>query len=247
MNRRHPWVDLLFGQVSLATSTVVLAVFGALGGDKGWRIWIIGIVAGFVVLHAFVNASRERDIFRRLGREYDRVQRRGVQVVADLGELAGRQFDLWMVDLYLHRPRWCVKKDWPLLRRESVLERALAVSLIDVRPQPPLVEESSGPLWRTFVDGSTLNWFNKSLYRSDFDNSWNTLDEATNILLAEAYGVLTTCPLVDHLHKDCLGVLAVHVKPENDTIHKALVTLNTDQARRRLNEACVELHGLLSR
>ena len=247
MKKRQSWTDLLFGNVSLTVWTVILAVFGALGNGTGWRIWLIGISAGFLVLQAVVNSSRDRDILRRLARDYDRVQRRGVQVIADLGELAGRQFDLWMLDLYLKKHKWSIQNTWPLIGRDQVLERALAVSLIDVRPQPTSVERSSGPLWTSFSASRTLLWFNKATYRSATENAWDQLDDATNADLAAEYGVLSICPVVDQLDKGCIGVLAIHVKSERDAIHKALATLNSDPARRRLKEACVELHGLLAR
>lgn len=116
------WMDILWGPVTVSIATVVLAVASVVGGeDRPWA-WVIGSAA-FIIVHTIVSSIREQSIVRRLGRDYDRVQRRAVQVVADLGQLAADQFDLWMVDLYLPTRRYRLSKTRPFLIRERELSR----------------------------------------------------------------------------------------------------------------------------
>ena len=247
MNERHLWANLVFGNVTLAVATVTLAAISTVSSnDRPW-IWIIASSAVFIIIHAAVNTIRDKSIVRRLGRNYDRIQRRGVQVIADLGQLAGDQFDLWMIDLYLPNFEWSFNSQWPLLQRNRVLSRQLAVSLIDMRPQPPSVDSVSSPHWLSFENTQPLIWFNKDIHTSNDDNAWDTLDEATNAELAKDYGVLSIYPLVDQLGKDCVGVLTIHVEPEGNSVLKALGVLQSTLGRHRLTNTCVELNGLLAR
>lgn len=70
---------------------------------------------------------------------------------------------------------------------------------------------------------------------------------SSNARLAAVYGALSVAPLVDQLGKKCVGVLVVHVAPEPDRALRALGALTTPEGRRRLNNACVEMNGLLAR
>ena len=245
---RHPWVDLVFGRVSLALATAVLAIASAVGGDKRPWFWIIGSVT-FIIVHTAVNAARDRSIVRRLGRDYDRVQRRAVQVVSDMGQLAADRFDLWMIDLYLPSWRRSFVSHWPFIERERVLSRQLSVSLIDARPQPPSVDLSTGPHGKCFKEAQPLLWFDQEVHGPSpgTHNAWGTFDEGTNAKLARVYGVLSVSPLVDQLGKHCVGVLAIHVEPERDMALKALGALQSPKGRLRINNACVDLNGLLLR
>jgi hypothetical protein len=245
MPGRHPWGDLVFGKVTLALATVVLAVASATSGSGRW-VWIVGSAA-FILLNTAVNAARDRSIVRRLGRDYDRVQRRAVQVVADLGQLAADRFDLWMIDLYLPRWKWSYVWRFPFLEREQELSRQLSVSLVDARPQPPSVPISSGPHGTCFQQAKPLLWFLDRVQDLSSFNASDLFDDTTNDELAKVYGALSVSPLVDQLGNNCVGVLAVHVKPERDLALKALGALQSADGRRRINNACVELNGLLTR
>lgn len=246
MPGRGAWGELIWGPVTLAVATVTLAIVSAVGGSKRPWPWIIGS-AGFIILHTVVNSIRNRNIARRLGNDYERIQRRAVQVVSDLGQLAADNFDLWMIDLYLPRWRYSWKRGWPFLTRQRELSRQLSVSLIDARPQPPTLDAGAGPHGRCFSEAAPLIWFNQHEDSAAPDNAWSSFDEQTNIRLSEVYGALSVSPLVDQLGKNCLGVLAVHVESDPDKTVKALGALRSTEGKRRINNACVELNGLLAR
>src|SRR4051794_17849614 len=104
---KEGWIDFIWGPITVAVAAAVLAIASASGGkDRPW-LWIVGS-ATFIVVHTVVSHVREQSVLRRLGTDYDRVQRRAVQVVADLGQLAAEKYDLWMVDLYLPGARWAL-------------------------------------------------------------------------------------------------------------------------------------------
>lgn len=240
------WSDLLWGPVTLAAATTILAIASAVGGNHRPWPWIIGS-AGFIVLHTAVNSARDRSIVRRLGRDYDRVQRRAVQVVSDLGELAAAKYDLWMVDLYVPAARWSLTRTRPFLHRSTELHRELSVSLMDTRSQPPVVDIANGPHGECYSKGQPIIWFDPDEHGATSDNRWDHYDDDENANLAAVYGVLSVTPVMDQLGKNCNGVLAVHVQPEREAAVQALGLLRSQEGRRRLNNACVELNGLLSR
>lgn len=225
---------------------MVLAVASAVGGENRPWAWIIGS-AGFIVIHTTVSASRERSIVRRLGRNYDQVQRRAVLVISDLGQLSGDQFGLWMVDVYLSKIHWAFTARAPFLLRERVLSREISVSLVDARSQPPLLDKQAGPHGKCFHENKSLLWINEKIHGKTPDNAWAAMEPSTNEELSESYGVLNVSPLVDQLGRGCVGVLAIHVKPEGEVILKALGALRSPHGLHRINRACVELQGLLVR
>lgn len=240
------WSDLVWGPVTVSIAAAVLAIASAVGGDDRPWPWIIGS-AGFIVVHTAVNAARDQSIVRRLGRDYDRVQRRAVQVVSDLGELAAAKYDLWMIDLYVPATLWRIKRTWPFFAKRLELRRQLSVSLVDARPQPPVVDISTGPHGECYSTSEPLIWFDPSEHGHAPGNRWDQYDGAANGRLAAVYGVLSITPVVDQLGKNCNGVLAVHVEPEREAAVQAIGVLQSHEGRRRLHNACVELNGLLSR
>ena len=243
---REAVADFVWGPITVSIATAVLAIASLAGGDDRQWAWVIGS-ASFIVIHAAVGHYREQSVARRLGRDYDRVQRRAVQIVADLAQLAADQFDLWMVDVYLPRRRVSLKRARPFIERPMTLERQLSVSLIDTRVQPPVVSASEGPHGLCFSSKRPLLWFDEPAGTISTDNSATSFLPAMNADLAAAYGALSVSPINDQLGKRCLGVLAVHVEPEADKALRALGALRSAEGRRRLTNACVELNGLLGR
>lgn len=242
MHLRSPWADIAFGPFTLTLATIVFTVAITLGT---WPVTIGS--AGFIILHSAANVARDRSIVRRLGRDYDLVQRRAVQVVSDLGQLAADQFDLWMVDLYLCEWDWSPKLRRPFKLPERVLSRQLSVSLIAERHPPPTTDLQSGLHGMCFQEAKPFLWINEAIHGESPDNAWATLEDSSNNELTKSYGVLNVSPLIDQLGKRCVGVMAVHVGPERDVVHKALGALRSPQGCHRINNACVELHALLVR
>ena len=240
---RYPWVELIFGRVTLAIATVVLAIACTV---MSW-VFIVGS-AIFLIVHTVINSARDQNIVRRLGINYDRVQRSATQLISDLGHLS--RFDIWMVDIYLPARRWSLSGKPFFINRSRILSRQLSVSLIDSLHQPPSVGPSSGPYLQSFERAEPLLWFDRDRHRDHpVEASLAFYETAKSDLaknLAKTYGMLGVFPLVDQLNKNCIGVLAVHVKPELDIALMALGVLQTEQGRYRINNACVELNGLLA-
>lgn len=243
---RNPWLELLASKLTLAAATVVLTIASSVSGDdRPWK-WII-VSAAVIVGHAWITARRDREVIRRLGKDYHRVQRRVLQIVADLGALAGDQYDLWMVDLYVAETRFAPQRSWPWIRRSQRLVRALSVSLLDARQQPPVIDLDQPAHGECFSDSTPVIWFDPSQLPDDMpENRWGHYDQQVNADLAAAYGVLALQPVVDQLDRNCIGVLAVHVQPSAAATVKALGALRSAFGRRRVRDAAVDLNGWLS-
>lgn len=227
----------------MALAAGLLTVLEFVLDHRGLWTWIIVSCAALIVVNTTIAATTDQSIVRRLGREYDSIQSRSVQIVSDLGELT--QFDLWMVDLYLFKRNYQFVWRWRFLSIEQVLSRQLSVSLIDARSQPTSVSVTSGPHANCFRSARPVTWFDPSLLETRADNLWNILSQSENERLSREYGVLDLSPLVDHLGRGCVGVLAVHVEPSPDKTLRALGALLSPEGRRRLKNACVELHRML--
>lgn len=253
MLRRSAWSDLLWGPYPLTIATVTFAVLGFLDDDER-PPWLILAVAAFIIVHGAVAHIRDRSIVRRLGRNYDAVQRRSVQVVSDLGQLTGNQHDLWMTDLYV--PRYCIRRRgrWPLPILEQTLSRELSVSLVEVSSQPQIIGLNSRLHGRCFSSANAIVWFDQDDLGTPTDetersvaNEWSLLTEHENAAVASQFGVVMVAPLVDHLSRNCLGVLVVHVRPERTKALHARGAILSSEGRRRIHNACVDLQGLLAK
>ena len=251
MQYKYPWIEFLFSKVTSAIATVLLAIACTV------MLWplIIGI-ATFLIVHTVVNAARDRNIVRRLGRNHDRVQRRATQLISDLGHLS--RFEIWRVDIYLPIRRWTLSSKPFFIKRNLVLSRQLSVSLNDTFPKPQ-PEYSFGPFVECFEEArrhgtaKQLLWINQLLYgRYQVNMSTHTpimLYPSTEFDPTDVYGVLCVSPLVDELSKNCLGILAIHVKPELIDIVQSLgvlVEADSDAARRLIYSACHDVYGLLN-
>ena len=237
---RHTWVDFIFGRVAQVLATVALSITCAV---KVW-IWVV-VSAFFLIIHTVVNAARDRNIVRRLGKSYEQVQRRALQIISDLGRIS--HFDLWMVDIYLPLKQWTFVKRLPLFRRQKFLSRQLSVSLIDALHQTPSLVSlsSSSPYVECFNEIRPLLLFDHQVHGSYAGNGSITFYEQADSDLYKIHGVLSIFPLVDQHKKHCVGVVAIHVKPEQDLSLKALGVLQSERGRYNINNACVDLNGLL--
>lgn len=253
MPRRSAWSDLLWGPYPLTVATVTFAVLGFLDDDERPPV-LIAVVAGFLIVHGAVAHIRDRSIVRRLGRNYDSVQRRSVQIVSDLGQLTGNQYDLWMTDLYL--PRYVIRRwhRWPFPVLQRTLSRELSVSLVEVSSQPQHMTLNSELHGKCFSSENPIVWFDQDDLGEPTDetersiaNEWNQLTADKNAAIATHYGVVTVTPLVDHLSRNCLGILVVHVRPERTKALHARGAVLSSEGRRRIHNACVDLQGLLAK
>ena len=253
MQRRSPWKRPFWGPISSTVATVGLAIFGFMERDK--RPWpLIILVALFLVVHSLVNAAAGHNVVARLGNRYDDIQRRSVQVVADLGQLAGDHFGSWIVDLYLFKSNSRGIARWPFLERKRELSRQLSVSLLEVSEEPSTVSLDDGVYGKCFNTTKPLVWLNDASFGGLDDaanlngsNLWHSLSDNENTEMSSQYGVLSVSPIVDQLNRHCLGVLAVHVKAGRDELVRARGAIVSIEGRRRVHNACVDLYGMLAR
>lgn len=222
--------------------------------DDKRPVALIAVVAGFIIVHGAIAHIRDRSIVRQLGRDYDAVQRRSVQIVSDLGQLTGNQYDLWMADLYLPRYRMRRRHRWPFPVLQRTLSRELSVSLVEVSSQPQNMALNSELHGKCFSTESAIVWFDQDDLGEPTDetersiaNEWSQLTADKNAAIASQYGVVTVAPLVDHLSRNCLGVLVVHVRPERTKALHARGAILSSEGRHRIHNACVDLHGLLAK
>lgn len=251
MHGQSTWSNLIWGPYTITVAGAALAVISLLSDDNRPWYLIIAIVC-FIAVHSAVGFATDRSIVRRLGRKYDSVQRRTLQLVADLGELVGGQFDLWMVDLYLVRRDCLVSRRSPFLVLRRQLSRELSVSLVEVSTQPAVLDVGSELHGKCIESKETIVWYDEEFLGVPDDesersvaNEWRFLPQLRNEEIGDTYGLVTLSPVMDHLGKGCVGVLVVHIKPERDKALRARGALLSAEGRRRVHNAGVDLHGLL--
>ena len=241
------WSDLLWGRVTLAAATVGLAIAGLFGDSNRPWAWILGL-ASFIVLHAFVSWRRERSSSSRLGRKYGDIQGRVLRLISDLSDLTAREFDLWMVDLYLPRSSLILSARSPFLVKQTLV-RELSLAFTDVRTVPLEIELSHELFGPCFVQSQPGLWWDGGLaqMRIEEDNRWDDLDDLVNSEIKKTYGAISVNPLVDMLGRHCLGLLVIHTKRDSETATKALGALAQSEGMRRLAGACRDIHGQLAK
>ena len=233
------WWDLLWSRPTSVAATAGLAVAGLVGNSERPWIWILGF-ATFMITHEIVNFRRTRNISNRLGRKYEIVQRRMLRLISDLSELTAREFDLWMVDLYLPPSSFT-----PSARSRVVvkLTRELSLTLTDARAVPTDIGLDHALFGRCFGESCSGLWWDIDLKMSSSGNNlWHTFHEVVNNRLQETYGVISVNPVVDDLGRDCRGLLVVHTKRDSEIATKALGVLTEPKGIRRLAEACHDIH-----
>ena len=233
------WLNLLFGRPILVLATLGLSIAGWWGNpERPWK-WIIGLAA-FIIFHEVGNFVREKSISSQLGRNREIVQRRVLRLISDLSDLTAREFDIWMVDLYLPR------RSFSLFDRPHVvvkLVRELSMSLTDVRNVPPYFRTDDELFGRSFLQSRPKLWWDGDLTNSSLgENLCHRLDEVANRRLQETYGVISVNPIVDDLGKDCRGIVVVHTKRDSEIATKALGALTQATGARRLAEASHDIH-----
>ena len=233
------WFNILFSRPTLVFATLALTVAEFIGtADRPWD-WIVGLCI-FILIHETVNWRKEKNISNRVIRNYENILRRMLRLIADLSDLAADEYDLWMVDLYVHR--------------SSKLVRALSIALKDVRMPLREIQLNHELFGRCFKKSREGLWWNVELIppsvntsQSENHNSWNQLHDSVNNELKKIYGVIRIYPIVDTLGENCLGLLVVHTKCDSETATKALGALTHSTGTRRLAEACHDIHDQMKK
>ena len=240
MNRAN-W---LWGRTASAIAAVGLAIAGLWDDvDRPWAL--ILIFAGFLIFHAGINSVRDKKLSVVLGRNYASVQGRILRLLADLAEITAGGYELWKVDVYLPEKRFSRSGLW---FQTTKLSLELSVSLTDMRPALVNIEPSDQFFWECYRATRSRLWWDPTLVRtSNGGNSFSRLDDASNGRLKEYCGVISAHPIVNHLGKDCCGLLIVHTKRDPEVAMKALGALQQSESNRRLSEACKDVHEKLQR
>ena len=224
----------------------MLALLGGVGTKDELWVWAVaGVCAAAVVVFESVAWRQESSAESILGRKYEIVLSRVLSLISDLADLTAREFDLWVVDLYL--PRSPLLLLLPFVgRRVCDLHLVMHVSLTDVRAVPSKV----GPnecVGECYSGGQTKLWWDIGLVPSGDENCWRSLNEDENKGMAQNYGIASVNPVVDILGKECRGVLVVHGMRDEEVVRKVLGALQQREGRRRIAAACRDLHGHLGK
>ena len=227
----------------VVVATVVLALLGVIGNpDRPW-VWILAIACALAIaLFEVMRWRQETSIETRLQKNYGIILSRILSLISDLSDLTAREFDLWVVDLYLPR------RSFALFTRRRVceLELSMHVTLTDVRAVPNSIGLSHF-FGRCFTDGRTALWWDLKLAPPGDENRWPSLNDTDNRKMAESYGVTSVNPVVDNLGRECRGLLVVHAKRDAEVVTKVLGALQQSEGRRRMTRACLDIHGHLGK
>ena len=238
------WSTLLWTRPIRVVATIGLTISLSIGNSNLPWPWILSFAA-IIVVHEIGTCLRGRRSSNRLELQYETVHGRVLRLIADLAELAGGKFDLWVVDIYLPGPLLSF-----LTGRRSVvtLVRELSLGLTDVRDVPLKVSANEGLFSVSFAESSRQLWWNSELAPSSSgENQWNKLSEVENNKLSVNYGAVSVNPIVDHLRKKCIGLLVIHVKPDAEIVTTAVGVFTASAGERRLVEACNDIHKELGK
>lgn len=241
------WSEFLWGRVTLSAATVGLAIASLFEASERPWMWIYAL-ASFIILHAIVSWSRERRLSNRLGYNYEDIQGRLLHLISDLSDLTAREFDLWMVDLYLIRSSITLSIRPPFFFKQTLV-RELSLALTDVRAVPLKVELDHGLFGPCFTQRQTGLWWDVDLTQMHIGdgNLWHKFEDQINGKLRETYGAVSVNPVADVLGRHCLGLLVVHTKRDLEVATKALGALAQPEGMRRLAGACRDVHSQLTR
>lgn len=225
------WVRLV------ATST--LGVLGFVGDETPLWVRMAVVVCAVAILVSVFPRGRWND-----GRteEYKAVLGRALGLLADLGNLTGGEFDLWVVDLYLPKSPY---SSWPPGRNRR-LRLELRVTLTSASAELTEVAIEHPLIGSTFAECRPVLWWDGRLAPSTEDNYWSRLDRPANEeLVARDYGVISAHAVTDNVRADCRGVLVVHVEHDAEVVTKVLGALQQRRGKRTIERACQDISNHL--
>lgn len=235
------WSGLILGRPIKVVATVILAFLGVIG-SLGWPwVWILALgCCVVIVLHELMINRWERSRSNRLGRSHGIILDRVLTLIADLSDLTAREFDLWVVDLYLPQRS-------SILSRKHVrkLELSLHIALTDVRNVSNKIDLDHDFFGPCFNEHRSELWWDVALAPSSEENCWERLDDSNNDHIRKEYGVISVNPVIDNLREDCRGLLVVHAARDAEIVTKVLGALTHPEGKRRVATACVGIHNYL--
>lgn len=225
-------------------SIAILAVLGVLGNKERLWVWLLAIGCALVIVTLeLVRARRQRNTPSQLGRNFEVIHGSVLRLIADLSNLTARDFDLWVIDLYLPVRRFSLSP-FECTRK---LRRSLSIALTDVRTVPREFALNDSLIGPSFTDCVPRIWWNIQLAPNTDDNDWHKLNNAENKWFAEKYGVVGVHPVLNGLGADCRGLLVIHGKVDAETVTKILGVLQQSEGKRRVAAACREIHSQLGK
>ena len=224
-------------------AVVVLAVLGVVASGSSLGMGMAaGLCGAAVVLLEVWGARWEDRSANPLGAKHDAVLGRALTLIADLAHLAGKEYDLWVVDLYL--PKYALFA-WS---RSGVSTLGLAVhlALTDSRTVPNQQQVDGSLVGAVFSERRPAHWWDEALAAPADESWWQGLDEkARRTFRDEEYGAITAFPVLSSVGTDCCGVLVVHVKRDAEAVAKALSVLRQEEGKRRVAAACRDIFNQL--
>ena len=129
-----------------------------------------------------------------------------MRLIADLSDLTAREFDLWMVDLYVPHTSIAFSIKSPFVTKKKLV-RKLSLSLTDVRTLPPEIELNHMLFGPCFSEAQPRIWWDANLVGSSVgdNNHWHELENVVNNELTGTFGTIRVNPIVDGLGKQCRG------------------------------------------
>lgn len=252
-------VDFFWSRVSATVASVALAIVGLTGNSKkpwNWEEaftnnrpwgWIFSLAA-FLVLHSFVSWHREKEKARRIAGDREMVQSNLLHLISDLSSLAGRKYDLWIVDMYLERNIWCFMRRWPYFTK-GVLDREVSLSLSDVTTLPGRIEICGNLFSGCYGSRESRLWWDPDVAQTALEasNCLDDLDESENATLTAGSGVIKIWPIADKRRLGCSGILVVHANRNTETATSVLGVLAGGGADRLLARSSENIYNQLGK
>ena len=108
-------------KIVAVAATAVLALLGVIGNPNRPLVWVLAAVCALVVvLIELVRWRQDGIISNSLGKRYEEIVASVWRLIADLSDLTGRRFDLWVVDLYLPRTSFSFAPSWAYPQSQAV-------------------------------------------------------------------------------------------------------------------------------
>ena len=223
-------------------ATVALAFLGVIGNPDQLWVWIVAslCVVG-ILLFEILSYRRTQNHENRLGRSYEAILGKVLSLIADLSDLTAREFDLWVVDLYLPSHPSTMSRQ----TRVRKLELSLHIALTDVRTVRSEIDLDHQFFGRCFIECQSDIWWDVALAPMTEENRWEGLDCRDNDDIRTEYGVVSVNPIVNGLGRDCRGLLMVHARQDAEAVTKVLGALRQSEGKRRIATACIDIHNYL--
>ena len=245
-----------WSRVTATVATVGLALVGLSGGAlkpgqlrdivEDNRTWVMIALASFLIVHSYKNWRREKAHSRRLAGDIESIQSNVLHLISDLSDLVGKQYHLWVVDLYIKQSIRSWSLGWPFVIGK-VLEKKLSVSLNDVSDMPARITREDELFGEFISEIDPKVWWDGQLVETyvDIPNAGENLSELANNKLKRRYGVVKIWPITDELKNDYRGILVIHAKRDAEAATAALGVLAGGQGDRLCFRAIQNIHGQL--